>query len=73
MEPKKKYELEQKQVSPYSINKALKQINEKEYVAVLKKLAEDKYASLKKEQPLIRKKKTMDYLLQKGYEGEMVR
>ncbi len=68
-----KYELKQKQVSDYSINKALKQINEKEYVAVLKKLAEDKYASLKNEQPLMRKKKTMDYLLQKGFEGEMVR
>ena len=68
-----KYELKQKQVSSYSINKALKQINEKEYVAVLKKLAEDKFASLKNEQPLMRKKKTMDYLLQKGFEGEMVR
>ena len=68
-----KYELKQKQVSDYSINKALKQINEKEYIAVLKKLAEDKYASLKNEQPFLRKKKTMNYLLQKGYEGEMVR
>ncbi|MGZ8557455.1 MAG: regulatory protein RecX, partial [Chitinophagaceae bacterium] len=68
-----KYELKQKQVSDYSIKKALKQINEKDYAAVLKKLAEDKYASLKNEQPLIRKKKTMDYLLQKGFEGEMVR
>ena len=68
-----KYELKQKRVSDYSINKALKQINEKEYIAVLKKLAEDKYASLKNEQPLMRKKKTMDYLLQKGFEGEMVR
>ncbi len=67
-----KYELKQKQVSSYSINKALKQINENEYVAVLKKLAEDKYASLKNEQPFLRKKKTMDYLLQKGFEGEMV-
>ena len=68
-----KYELKQKRVSDYSINKALKQINEKEYIAVLKKLAEDKYASLKNEQPFLRKKKTMDYLLQKGFEGEMVR
>ena len=67
-----KYELKQKRVSDYSINKALKQINEKEYIAVLKKLAEDKYASLKNEQPFLRKKKTMDYLLQKGFEGEMV-
>jgi len=68
-----KYELKQKQVSDYSINKALKQIKEKEYWAVLKKLAEDKYASLKNEQPFLRKKKTMDYLLRKGFEGELVR
>ena len=68
-----KYELKQKQVSSYSINKALKQINEKEYIDVLKKLAEDKFASLKNEQSFLRKKKTIDYLLQKGFEGELVR
>ena len=68
-----KYELKQKQVSEYSINIALKQIKQKDYLAVLKKLAEDKYASLKKEQPFLRKKKTMDYLFQKGFEGELVR
>ena len=68
-----KYELKQKQVSEYSIKKALKQINEKEYLDVLKKLAEEKYALLKNEQYLIRKKKTMDYLIGKGYEWELVR
>jgi regulatory protein len=68
-----KYELKQKQVSDYSIKKALKQINEEEYLSVLKKVAEEKYASLKSEQYLIRKKKTMDYLLQRGFEGELVR
>ena len=64
-----KYELKQKQVSDYSIKKALKQIKEEEYLAVLKKLADEKYASLKHEQYLIRKKKTMDYLVQKGFEN----
>jgi regulatory protein len=63
-----KYELKQKQVSDYSIKKALKQINEEDYLETLKKLADEKYASLKNEQYLVRKKKTMDYLMQKGYE-----
>lgn len=67
-----KYALRQKQVSDYSVRKALKQINEKEYQAVLKKLADEKYESLKNEQWLVRKKKTMDYLLQKGFEMELV-
>jgi regulatory protein len=68
-----KYELKQKQVSDYSIKKAIKQIDEEEYRATLHKLAEERYASLKGEQYLIRKKKTMDHLLQKGYEMELIR
>ena len=68
-----KYELKQKQVSEYSIKKALKQIDEDEYLKVLNKLAKAKYAALKSEQYLVRKKKTMDYLMGKGFEGELVR
>jgi regulatory protein len=67
-----KYELKQKQVSDYSIKKALKQIDETDYQLTLKKLGEAKYASLKSEQYLVRKKKTMDYLLQKGYEPALI-
>lgn len=67
-----KYELKQKQVSDYSIRKALKQINEEEYMTLLKKLADEKYASLKNEQWVVRKKKTMDYLMQRGFEGELI-
>jgi regulatory protein len=65
--------LKQKQISDYCINKAMKQIEEKEYLQLLKKLAEKRYASLKNEQYLIRKRKTMDYLLQKGFEWELVK
>ena len=68
-----KAELKQRKVSDYCINKALKQIDEKEYLQLLKKLAEKRYASLKNEQWLVRKKKTMDYLLQKGFEWEVVK
>ncbi|MFZ1261817.1 MAG: regulatory protein RecX [Chitinophagaceae bacterium] len=67
-----KYELKQKQVSEYSIKKALKQIEDEEYGKVLEKLAREKYAALKKEQFLVRKKKTADYLVSKGYEADLV-
>lgn len=67
-----KYELKQKEISEYCIKKALKQINEEEYIQILEKLAKEKYASLKNEQYLVRKKKTVDHLLQKGYEAEKV-
>jgi regulatory protein len=68
-----KYELRQKQVSEYCIKKALKQIDDEEYLKVLNKLGREKYASLKNEQHLIRKKKIMDYLIGKGFEMELVR
>ena len=68
-----KYELKQKQVSEYCIKKALKQIDEADYLKVLNKLAKEKYASLKSDQYLVRKKKTMDYLIGKGYEMNLVK
>jgi regulatory protein len=67
-----RYELKQKQVSDYSIKKAMKQIDEENYLKLLEKLAEDKYVALKSEQYLIRKKKTQDYLMQKGFEPELI-
>jgi regulatory protein len=67
-----KYELKQKQVSDYSIKKALKQIDSDEYLRVADKLAREKYVALKDEQYLIRKKKTMDFLVQKGYEHDII-
>ncbi|HMU47901.1 MAG TPA: regulatory protein RecX [Chitinophagaceae bacterium] len=67
-----KQALKQKKVSEYCIRKALKQIDEKEYREVLQKLADEKYQSLKGEQYLIRKKKTIDYLLLRGFERELV-
>jgi regulatory protein len=63
-----KYELKQKKISEYCIEKALKQINETDYLKVLEKLCRLKYASLRSDQHLIRKKRTIDYLVQKGFE-----
>lgn len=68
-----KYALQQKKVSPYSTGIALKQFDEDEYREKLKKLLDDKYEELKKEQYMVRKKKTMDFLMQKGFEPELIR
>ena len=65
--------LREKRVSDEIVQKALEQINTKEYMAILNKLAKERYAALKHEQHLVRKKKTMDYLIQKGYELDLVR
>ena len=68
-----KYALRQKQVSDYSIKKGLKEINETDYKKTLQKLAEQKLKTLKNDNVFSKKKKLQDYLLGKGYEGELVR
>jgi regulatory protein len=66
------YALKEKKVSEYIIKKAMKEIDEDAYQKTLNSLAEKKYASLKGEQYLMRKKKTIDFLLQRGFESELV-
>ncbi len=69
-----KYALRQKQVSNYSIKKGLKEIGDADYEKTLQRLAEQKLKTLKTETNIFsKKKKLQDYLLQKGYEGEIVR
>ena len=68
-----KYELKLKQVSPYCIKKAMQEVDEDEYLSVLQRLAEEKYATLKNNQHIIRKKKTIDHLTAKGFESDLVR
>lgn len=64
-------ELKQRQVSAYCIKKGLEEIDDADYERVLNTLAEKKYASLKGEQHLKRRYKTIQYLLQKGFEPEL--
>lgn len=66
------YGLKEKGVSDYLIKQAMKEIDDDAYRKTLDELAEKKYASLKGEHYLVRKKKTVDYLLQKGFEPELV-
>lgn len=68
-----KYELKQKQISEYCIKKAIKEIDENSYQQVFQKLASQKWVSLKGEKNIfIKKRKLSDYLIQKGYEMNLV-
>ena len=66
--------LKQKQVSAYCIKKALKQIDDQEYLKVLQKHFEAKLKTLKSEKNIfIKKRKLQDHLMQKGFENDLIR
>ena len=68
-----KQALKNKQVSEYCIRKALKEIDNNEYRQTFFKLAEQKLKTLKQEKNIfIKKRKLQDFLMQKGYEREMI-
>lgn len=64
--------LKQKQVSDYCIRKGLEAIDAVEYAATLQRLAEKKLAITEKGQTWIRKQKVQRYLIQKGYENDLI-
>lgn len=66
------YALKEKKVSDYCIKKGLAAISDEDYQKTLEDLAEKKYEALKGDAPMERRKKTIDYLLQKGYEHELI-
>lgn len=67
-----KMELKQKRVSDYCLKKALQQIDEREYMATLKKLIEAKRKLTKEKSAVKLKYKLMNYALSKGYEKDLV-
>lgn len=68
-----KYELQQKKISAYCIKKAIKEIDEDAYKKTFSKLAAEKWKSLKSEKNIfIRKRKAQDYLMQKGFEHDLI-
>lgn len=68
------YELKQKRISPYCIKKAMSAIEEDAYSKVLTKLAEEKWKSIKGTgvNRFVKMAKTQKYLLQKGYESNLI-
>jgi regulatory protein len=69
-----KYELKQKRVTDYCIRKALASIEEDQYMEALNKHLTDKLRRLGSEKNIfIRKRKLQDYLMQKGFETDLIR
>jgi len=69
-----KQALKQKQVTEYCIKQALKQIPDEDYMNTLNKLYEKKLKTLKSEKNIfVKKRKLQDYLLQKGYEYDLIK
>jgi len=67
------YELKKKGISPYNIKKGLSEIDPEQYDAVFQKLSEEKLDSLKNEKNIfVKKRKLQDYLLQKGFERDLI-
>jgi regulatory protein len=66
-------ELKHRKVSEYCIKKAMKQIDASEYFDTALKLANKKWKETKERHPATRKAKVYRYLLQKGYEANIIR
>jgi len=68
-----KQQLKLKKISEYCIKKGLSEIDNGEYLKVLKKQSEKKWKELKGEKRMpIKKSKLYHYLLQKGYEYDLI-
>lgn len=68
-----KYGLKQHQVSDYCIQKALREIDDQDYMDCFRREAHKKLAQLEKERSVIAKKtKLKNYLQQKGFEAEFI-
>ena len=67
-----RYDLKQKQVSEYCIKQALKEISDEDYSNTLNKVFEQKLRTVRAEKNIfIKKRKILEYLLQKGFEREL--
>ena len=68
------YELRQKGVSAYCINKALKEIDENDYLETIRSLVQKKSESLRGERlnAFARQQKIMNYMMQKGFEPPII-
>lgn len=66
------YELKGKAVSEYCIKKAIKTIDNTEYLTTIEKLVKKKMNSLKGDTFAMKKKKTVEYMMGKGFETGLV-
>lgn len=65
-------ELKFKNISPYNINVALKEIHDDDYLNTLQKIAEKKLPFIKESNEFKKRNKLSTFLISKGYETELV-
>jgi regulatory protein len=65
-------ELKMRGISKYNIDKALKEINEDEYIETFNALAEKQWNATNDRSILTKKRKVTDFLLRKGFESNMI-
>ncbi|HEY9220055.1 MAG TPA: regulatory protein RecX [Lutibacter sp.] len=65
-------ELKFRNISPYNIKTALKEIDEDDYLKTLQKVAEKKAAVIKEPNAFKKRSKLLTYLSSKGYESELI-
>ena len=65
-------ELKFRDISPYNIKSAFKQISEEDYLTTFQTLAEKKFESITESNKYKKKKKLTDYLLYRGWESSLV-
>jgi regulatory protein len=65
-------ELKFRNISPYNIKSALKEIDEDDYLKTLQKIAEKKSAVIKEPNAFKKRSKLLTYLSSKGFESELI-
>jgi len=65
-------ELKFRNISPFNINTALKEIDDIDYLKTLKKIAEKKWVLIKEPNAFKKRSKLVNYLSSKGYESEFI-
>lgn len=65
-------ELKFRNISPYNIKTALKEINEEDYLQTIQKVAEKKWTLIKEPNAYKKRSKLLTYLSSKGYESEFI-
>lgn len=65
-------ELKFRNISPYNIKTALKEIDDINYLKTLKKIAEKKWVLIKEPNAFKKRSKMLNYLSSKGYESEII-
>ena len=66
------YELKKRYISEHNIKKGLATISEAEYIQILKELLQNKSNSTKEANPLKKRQKIVNFLLQRGFESNLI-